>query len=166
MDADSLIRAFYSSLSRDLLVYMVTVAVAASIAWYGVRIKGRRGWLAAALVLTIVGGGLFTAAYSYRAGIPAKLEADLAAAQANLDSARQAFIDRYGADRSVPHFRRLAIVWGIVGGAAIAAMLTYRRPAVLGICTAILLLCAASFVLDLTAFMRDLVYAARWIELE
>jgi MFS family permease len=127
MNADSLIRTFYSALSRDLLIYMITVAIAALVAWgiwwwgwYSRRIKNRRGWLAAALVLTIIGGGLFAAAYSYRVGIPAKLDADLTAAQTNLDTARQAIIDRYRAERGVPHFRRLAIIWTVVGGTAIA----------------------------------------------
>lgn len=169
MDANSLIRTFYSALSRDLVIYMITVAIAALVAWfvwYSKRIKNRRGWLAAALVLTILGGGLFAAAYNYRLGIPAKLEADIAAAQTNLESARQSFIDRYGAERGVPHFRRLAIIWATVGAIATTAMLTLRRPVVLGICTAILFLCAASFALDLAAFMRDMVYTAQWIEME
>jgi hypothetical protein len=118
------------------------------------------------IVLTIVGGGLVAAAYGYRVGIPTKLEADLIAAQTNLDAARQAIIDRYGVEQGVPHFQRLAIIWTVVGGIAIATMLTLRRPVVIGICTAVLFLCVTSFVLDLTAFMRDMIYTAQWMELE
>lgn len=169
MNADSLIRTFYSALSRDLLIYMITIAVAALVAWgvcYSKWIKNRRSWLAAALVLTIAGGGLFAAAYSYRVGIPAKLDADLTAAQTNLDTARQAIIDRYGAEYGVSHFRRLATIWTVMGGTAIATMLTFRRPVMSGICTAVLFLCAVSFVLDLTAFMRDMLYVAHWSEVK
>lgn len=167
MDTDSLIRNFYSALSRDLLIYMIAVVVAALATWgfgYSKGTKHRRMWLAAAIALTIAGGGLIAAAYSYRIGIPAKLEADLTAIQTNFESARQAIIDRYGAERGVPHFRRLAIIWTVVGGTAIAIMLTFRRPVVSGICSAILFLCVASFVLDLTAFMRDMLYTAQWME--
>ncbi|BCL38224.1 hypothetical protein [Nostoc sp. MS1] len=169
MNVDLLIRTYYSELSRDLLIYIITIAVAAFITWsvwYRVRIKNRHGWLAGALVLTIVGGALITAAYSYRVGIPAKLNADLVAAQTNLDLARQTVIYRYGSEPAVAHFRMLAIIWAVISSIALAAMLTYRRPVVLGICSAVLFLCAASFVLDLTAFMRDLVYAAQWMEMK
>lgn len=169
MNTDSLIRDFYSSLSRDLLVYMIVVAIAAIVAWWGrfnPWTKHRRAWLAAAIVLTVIGGGLIGAAYSYRVGIPAKLEADLAFAQTNLNAARQAIIGRYGAERGVPHFQRLAVIWTVVGGIAIAAMLTLRRPVAIGIGSAVLFLCIASFVLDLTAFMRDMVYTAQWMELK
>jgi hypothetical protein len=168
MDTDSLIRDFYSALSRDLLIYMIVVAIATIAAWYGwfnQWAKHRRAWLAAAIALTIIGGGLMGAAYSYQVGIPAKLEADLATAQTNHNAARQAIINRYGAERGVPHFQRLAIIWTMVGGIAIAAMLTLRRPVVIGIGSAVLFLCIASFVLDLTAFMRDMVYTAQWMKL-
>jgi hypothetical protein len=114
----------------------------------------------------VIGGGLIGAAYSYRVGIPVKLEADVASAQTNLETARQAIVDRYGAIRGVPHFRRLAIIWTVLSGIAIAAMLTLRRPAAIGISSAVLFLCIASFVLDLTAFMRDMVYTAQWMELK
>lgn len=168
MDADSLIRDFYSALSRDLLIYMAVVAIAIVITWgvwYSKQAKYRRTWLTAAIALTLLGGGLIGAAYSYRVGIPAKLEADLVTAQTNLEAARQAIIDRYGAIRGVPHFQRLAIIWTVLGGVAIAIMFTLRRPVVLGICSAVLFLCIASFVLDLTAFMRDMVYTAQWMKL-
>lgn len=168
MNIDSLIRNFYSDLSRDLLIYMGAVAVAALVSWgiwFSQSVKHRRAWLSAAIVLTVIGGGLIGAAYSYRMGIPAKLEADLASAQTNLDAARQAIVDRYGAIRGVPHFRRLAIIWTVIGGAAIASLFTLRRPVVWGIAGAVLFLCVASFVLDLTAFMRDMVYTAQWMEL-
>jgi hypothetical protein len=117
-------------------------------------------------VLTLLGGGLIGAAYSYRVSIPAKLEADLAMAQTNFEAARQVIVDRYGAERGVPHFRRLAIIWTVVGGIAIAIMFTLRRPVAFGICSAVLFLCITSFVLDLMAFMRDMVYTARWMELK
>ncbi|MFB2894871.1 hypothetical protein ACE1CI_18340 [Aerosakkonemataceae cyanobacterium BLCC-F50] len=168
MDADLLVRDFYSALSRDLLIYMIVVAVAATVAWcswFRRSAKHRRAWLAAAIVLTVIGGGLIGAAYSYRVGIPAKLETDLVSAQTNLNAARQAIINRYGAERGVPHFQRLAIIWTVVGGIAIAIMLTLRRPAVIGIGSAVLFLCIASFVLDLSAFMRDMVYTAQWMKL-
>lgn len=168
MDTTSLIHNFYNALSRDLLVYMLTVIVTAVIAWvvwYSKWMKHRRAWFAAAIVLTIVGGGLAAAAYSYRVGIPAKLEADLVAVQKNFESARQAIVDRYGAERGVPHFRRLAIIWTVVGGVAIATMVSFRQPVVLGVCSAVLFLSLASFVLDLTAFMRDMTYTAQWINL-
>jgi hypothetical protein len=169
MDADSLIRDFYSALSRDLLIYMIVVAVSVIVAWWGwfnQRTKHRRAWLAAAIALTILGSGLIGAAYSYRVGIPAKLEADLASAQMNLNFARQSIIDRYGAQRGVPHFQRLAIIWTVVGGMAITVMLTLRRPVVIGIGSVVLFLCIASFVLDLTAFMRDMIYTAQWMNLK
>lgn len=168
MVADSLIRDFYSALSRDLLIYMIVVVVAVLVAWWGwfnQWTKHRRAWLVAAITLTVIGGGLIGAAYSYRVGIPAKLEADLASAQTNLNAARQAIINRYGAARGVPHFQRLAMIWTIVSGIAIAAMFTLRRPIVIGIGSAVLFLCIASFVLDLTAFMRDMVYTAQWMNL-
>lgn len=168
MDADSLIRTFYGALSRDLLIYIVVVAIAAAMAWfvwYGKWTTHRRAWFAAAIVLTLIGGGLIGAAFHYRTGIPARVEADLTATQTNVDAARQAIIDRYGADRGVPHFRRLALIWAALGGTAIAIMLTLRRPVVLGIGGAVLFLCVASFVLDLAAFMRDMLYAADWMEL-
>lgn len=168
MDADSLIRDFYRNLSRDLLIYMIVVAIAAVVAWWGwfnQWTKHRPAWLAAAIVLTVIGSGLIGAAYSYRVGIPAKLEADLFTAQANLETARQAIVDRYGAIRGVPHFRKLAIIWTVLGGIAIAAMLILRRPVVIGIGSAVLFLCIASFALDLTAFMRDMVYTAQWMKL-
>ncbi|MCP6759958.1 MAG: hypothetical protein NHB32_14640 [Fischerella sp. CENA71] len=168
MNADSLIRNFYSALSRDLLIYIIAIAVATVIAWviwYSKWTKHRRAWLATAIVLTIIGGGLVVAAYSYRVGISTKLEADLFAAQTNLNAARQAIIDQYGAERGVPHFRRLAIIWTAVSGTAIVAMLTFRHPVMFGIGSAVLFLCAASFVLDLTAFMRDMVYTAQWMDL-
>jgi hypothetical protein len=167
MDADSLIRDFYSASSRDLLIYMIVVAIATIAAWWGwfnQWTKHRRAWLAAAIALTITGGGLIGAAYSYRVGIAAKLEVDLAAAQTNFEATRQAIIDRYGAERGVPHFRRLAIIWTVLGGIAIAVMLTLRRPVAIGIGSAVLFLCIASFVLDLTAFMRDMVYTAQWMK--
>ncbi len=168
MDADSLIRDFYSNLSRDLLIYMIVVAIAAVVAWWGwfnQWTKHRPAWLAAAIVLTVIGSGLIGAAYSYRVGIPAKLETDLASAQTNLNTARQAIIERYGAVRGVPHFQRLAMIWTVVGGIAIATMLTLRRPVVIGIGSAVLFLCITSFALDLTAFMRDMVYTAQWMNL-
>jgi hypothetical protein len=168
MGADSLIRNFYGALSRDLLIYMIAVAVSTLIAWgiwYSKRTKYRRAWLSAAIVLTMIGGGLIGAAYSYQVGIPAKLEADLVSVQTNLEAARQAIVDRYGAERGVPHFRRLAIIWTVVGGTAIAAMFAFRRPVMFGVGSAVLFLCIASFALDLTAFMRDMLYTARWIEL-
>jgi hypothetical protein len=120
---------------------------------------------ATAIVLTLIGGGLIGAAYSYQVGIPAKLEADLASVQSNLNTARQAIINRYGAERGVPHFQRLAMIWTVVGGIAIATMFTLRRPVVIGIGSAVLLLCIASFVLDLITFMRDIVYTAQWMNL-
>ncbi|GEM_PF-6626980 len=169
MNVHSLIRDFYNALNRDLLIYMTAVAVAAVVTWsrwYGKRTKNRRAWFAAAIVLTIVGGGLIAAAHSYRVGIPAKLETDLALAQTSLDSARQTIIERYRAERGVPHFQRLAIIWTVISSIAIASMLTFRRPAVLGISSAVLFLCIASFVLDLTAFMRDIAYTAQWMELK
>uniref|UniRef100_B8HZ76 Uncharacterized protein n=1 Tax=Cyanothece sp. (strain PCC 7425 / ATCC 29141) TaxID=395961 RepID=B8HZ76_CYAP4 len=127
MNIDSLIRNFYGDLSRDLLIYMVAVAIAALVTWvvwFRQSIKHRRAWLAAAIVLTVIGSSLVGAAYSYRVGIPAKLEADLASAQTNLNAARQAIIDRYGAERGVPHFQKLATIWTVAGGMAIAVMLT------------------------------------------
>ncbi len=169
MDTNSLIRNFYSALSRDLLIYIIVVAIAAVAAWWGWLghwTQHRRAWLAAAITLTILGSGLIGAAYSYRLGIPTKLAADLSAAQTNLDAARQAIVNRYGAVRGVPHFRRLAIIWTVVSTVAIAAISIWRRPVVIGISGAVLFLCVASFVLDLTAFMRDMVYTARWMELE
>lgn len=168
MNADLLIRNFYAALSRDLLIYMLAVAIAAVTAWgvwYSKRIKERRAWFAAAIALTVIGGALIGASYSYRVGIPAKLEADLASAQISLEAARQAIVDRYGAERGVPHFRRLAIIWTVIGGMAISTMFTLRRPVVFGICSAVLFLCIASFVLDLTAFMRDMTYTAQWMNL-
>jgi hypothetical protein len=168
MGIDSLILNFYGDLSRDLLIYMIAVAIAILFTWgvwYSQLVKYRRAWLVAAIVLTILGGGLIGAAYSYRIGIPAKLEADLASAQTNLDAARQAIVDRYGAIRGVPHFRRLAIIWTVISGVAIAFMIALRRPVMMGISSAVLFLCISSFVLDLTAFMRDMVYTAQWINL-
>jgi hypothetical protein len=169
MNIDSMIRNFYSDLSRDLLIYMIAVVVAVLITWvvwFSQSVKYRHAWLAAAIVLTVIGGGLIGAAYSYRTGIPAKLEADLVAVQTNLDAARQAIVDRYGAIRGVPHFRRLAMIWTGISGVAIATMFTLHRPVVFGIGGAVLFLCVASFVLDLTAFMRDMVYTAQWMELK
>ncbi|MFL9450998.1 MULTISPECIES: hypothetical protein [Nostocales] len=169
MNADLLIRNFYDALSRDLLIYMIAVAVAAVATWgvwYDKRTKYRRAWFAGAIALTLLGGSLIGAAYSYWVGIPAKLEADLVATQTNLEAARQAIVERYGAEQGVPHFRRLAIIWTVLSGVAIAAMFTFRRPVVFGICSAVLFLCLASFVLDLTAFMRDMTYTHRWMKLE
>ncbi|XGV98683.1 MAG: hypothetical protein ACAF41_07030 [Leptolyngbya sp. BL-A-14] len=169
MNADSLIHNFYNALSRDLLIYMVAVAVAVVVTWgiwYSKWTKYRQAWFATAIVLTVIGGGLIGAAYSYRLGIPAKLEADLTAAKVNLDAARQAIVDRYGAERGVPHFQRLAIIWTAIGGMTIAVMFSLRRPVVLGIGSAVVFLCMASFVLDLTAFMRDMVYTAQWMKLK
>lgn len=169
MNANSLIHDFYNSLSRDLFIYMIAVAIAAIVAWcswFNQPTKHRRAWLAAAIVLTIIGGGLIGAAYSVRVSIPAKLEADLTAMQTNFESARQAIVDRYGAQRGVPHFQRLAIIWTVISGTAIATMFAFRRPVVFGIGSAVLFLCAASFVLDLTAFMRDMLYTAQCMELK
>ncbi|HEY9648241.1 MAG TPA: hypothetical protein V6C88_17825, partial [Chroococcidiopsis sp.] len=73
MNIDLLIRNFYSDLSRDLLIYMGAVAVAALVSWgigFSQSVKHRRAWLAAAIVLTVIGGSLIGAAYSYRMGIP------------------------------------------------------------------------------------------------
>lgn len=169
MNVDLLIRTYYSELSRDLLIYIITIAVAAFMTWfvwYRVRVKNRRGWLAGALVLTIVGGALISAGYIVRVGIPARLNADLIAVQTNFGSLRQAVIERYGPEPAVAHFRMLAIIWAVISSIALAAMLIFRRPVVWGICIAVLFLCAASFMLDLAAFMRDLVYSAQWIEMK
>ncbi len=57
------------------------------------------------------------------------------------------------------------MIWTIVGGIAIAVMLTLRRPVVIGIGSAVLFLYIASFVLDLTTFMRDVAYTAQWMKL-
>lgn len=169
MNADLLIRNFYDALSRNLLIYMIAVAVAAVATW-GVWYDKRTNIDAPGLPVQsrshCLGGSLIGAAYSYWVGIPAKLEANLVATQTNLEAARQAIVERYGAEQGVPHFRRLAIIWTVLSGVAIAAMFTFRRPVVFGICSAVLFLCLASFVLDLTAFMRDMTYTHRWMKLE
>lgn len=159
-DAD--VRAYYAALDHDLLIYAIGLLAALAAAWAGFALTRRRGWLAAAITLTLVGGGLATAAQLYRASIPDRLSADLSAYTADPAAARADLAERYGPGRAVPHFRQLAIIWGVVAAVAGVVMAVVRGTVANGIGLAVLTLCAASFVLDLTAFLRDLRYAAGW----
>lgn len=162
MNPIALVERFHAEVARDLGIFMAVLALAAAAAWLAALLVRERWLLAAALTMTLAGGGLAYAAHSYRAGIPVKMEEDKVLVRQDPAAAASRFIARHGAAQTWPHFLRLTLIWGTIALVAGLAMLLLRRAPVQGIGLGLILLCGITWTLDVAAYRRDVAYAAAW----
>lgn len=164
--AADLVTRFHEQVGRDLVLYMGVIAALVAVLWGSYFLSRTRFTLALAITFLIVGTGLAIGAKTYRAGIQAKIERDIAEVVKDPEATKHRVIHHFGTDMAWSRFSRLLLIWVILIALSAAAILLARTygpyPAVAGIASALIIASVITLILDARAYARDVQYATSW----